>query len=128
MAEHRRALLLISSVLLMVLAAVSLRAQQPPPTAIPGFLASLDSTTAQLRRGETTFYRDCSLCHLPRIRKEGTTPGPGPNLSGLLKTADKAFEGRVREFIMNGSDRMPAWKYSLKPAEIDDVIAYVKTL
>lgn len=123
-----RALLLISSVLLVIPATVSLQAQQPPPTVIPGYLAGLDTNAAQLRRGEATFYRDCSLCHLPRIRKGGTTPGPGPSLSGLLKTADKAFEGRVREFIMIGSDRMPGWQYSLKPAEIDDVIAYVKTL
>jgi mono/diheme cytochrome c family protein len=33
----------------------------------------------------------------------------------------------MREFIENGTPRMPAFKHYLKPAEIDAIIAYVRT-
>jgi mono/diheme cytochrome c family protein len=34
----------------------------------------------------------------------------------------------MRAFIVNGTDRMPAFKYYLKPAEIDAIIAYARTV
>lgn len=121
-------LLAICSVLLIFSVKVSLQAQQPLPTAVPGFYDGLDKTAVAVRQGEATFYQRCSLCHLPRIRKAGTTPGPAPSLTGLLKGADKEEENRVRSYILKGSNLMPGWQYSLKPAEIDEVIAYLKTL
>lgn len=120
--------LVISSALLIFPPKVSSQSQQTQPTAVPGFYDHLDKGTAALRRGEATFYQRCSLCHLPRIRKERTTPGPGPSLTGLLKNADKERETKVRDRILTGSDNMPGWRYSLKPAEIDDLITYLKTL
>lgn len=117
----------LSSGLLVVVMNASPQAQVPAPTAVPGFYAGLDKDAVAVKRGEAAFFRDCSFCHLPRIRKAGPLASPGPNLSGLLKDADKAREDRARQFIMTGSDRMPAWRYSLKPAEIDDLITYMRT-
>ena len=34
----------------------------------------------------------------------------------------------MRAIIVNGSERMPAFKYYLKPGEIDAIIAYVRTV
>jgi mono/diheme cytochrome c family protein len=34
----------------------------------------------------------------------------------------------VREKIMDGSSSMPGFKYSLKPSEIDSIVAYLKTV
>ena len=34
----------------------------------------------------------------------------------------------MRAFIVNGSERMPAFKYYLKPAEINAIIAYLRTV
>ena len=118
----------LSSGLFLLVVNASLTAQTPAPTAVPGYYAGLDKTTAAVKRGENTFYRDCSFCHATRIRKGGDQPAPAPSLSGLLKNADKAREDRAREYIMTGSDRMPAWRHSLKPAEIDELIAFLKTL
>ena len=121
-------LLSIFSALLVSAASVSTQSPQPPPTAVPGFYRDLDSAQASLRHGEAIFYQRCSLCHLPRIRKHGTSPGPAPNLSGLVKGANKEREDQVRDFILKGNDRMPGWQYGLKPEQIDDLIAYLKTL
>jgi mono/diheme cytochrome c family protein len=120
--------LLVSSVLLIFSMTVSAQSKQPPLTAVPGFYDNLDKNTVSLRRGEALFYQNCSFCHLPRIRKARTTPGPGPSLTGVLQGADKARETRVRDYILMGSDKMPAWRYTFKPAQIDDLITYLKTL
>jgi len=120
--------LLISLVLLIFPMKVSPQSQQPPRTVVPGFYGDLDDKAAAMRRGEGIFYQRCSLCHLPRIRKPGTTPGPAPSLTGILKDADRRKEDAVRDHIMTGSDKMPGWQYSLKPAQMDDLIAYLKTL
>jgi len=34
----------------------------------------------------------------------------------------------MRAFIVNGTDRMPSFKYYLKPAEIDAIVAYVRAV
>jgi mono/diheme cytochrome c family protein len=113
---------------LLTLSSVAAHAQQPAPTVVPGYYQELDSSATALRRGEALFYQRCSLCHLPRIRKDKTTPGPAPSLTGILKGADKDLENSVREVIMKGSLRMPGWQYALKPAQMDELITYLKTL
>lgn len=120
--------LLSSSVLLLLPMEVSPQSQQPPRTAVPGFYGDIDKNAAAMRRGEATFYQRCSLCHLPRIRKPATTPGPAPSLNGILKDVNRDKEGAVRDYIRTGSDKMPAWQYSLKSEQMDDLIAYLKTL
>ena len=46
----------------------------------------------------------------------------------LNKAAAAGSDEVMRVFILNGTDRMPAFKYYLKPAEIDAIIAYVRTV
>lgn len=124
----RIGLLLIASVLLVFSMDVSTQAQQPPQTVVPGYYKDLDNNVSAVRRGESIFYQRCSLCHLPRIRKPGTNPGPAPSLTGILKDANKDHEATVRDYILKGSEKMPGWQYGLKSAQIDDVMTYLKTL
>ena len=46
----------------------------------------------------------------------------------LNKATAAGHDEVMRAFIVNGTERMPAFKYYLKPAEIDAIIAYVKTV
>ena len=34
----------------------------------------------------------------------------------------------MHEVIQNGLVRMPGWKYALSNSDIDDVVAYIKTI
>jgi mono/diheme cytochrome c family protein len=34
----------------------------------------------------------------------------------------------MREFITNGTPRMPAFKYYLKPEQIEAIVSYVRTV
>jgi mono/diheme cytochrome c family protein len=98
-----------ASALLLVLAAAA-------PAAY-----SQDLNETQLR-GRQVFAQSCGICHLqPSLGVQ--TYGPP-----LTKAAAGGSDDVMRAFILDGSDRMPAFKHYLKPAEIDAIIAYVRTV
>jgi mono/diheme cytochrome c family protein len=74
------------------------------------------------RLGRQVFAQSCGICHLqPSLGVK--TYGP------MLNKASTAGNDEVmRAFIVNGSERMPAFKYTLKPPEIDAIIAYLRTV
>src|SRR6266446_5875753 len=78
--------------------------------------------TDQQKTGRQVFAQSCGVCHLP--------PSLGAKTYGppLNKDAGGGDADVVREFIENGTPRMPAWKFYLKPAQIDAIIAYLKTV
>ena len=87
------------------------------------------SLNDQEARGEGVFLQRCSLCHLPQARRQVPSSQPyGPYLTSLLKNAAAEKERAVREIILKGGPRMPGFQYGLTPKEIDDLIAYLKTL
>ena len=86
--------------------------------------------TEQQERGAGLFFQRCSLCHLPKTNSKACcAPSLGPNLAADFKNITPAKEKALREIIMNGGPTlMPGWKYALEPKEIDDIVAYLKTL
>ena len=72
--------------------------------------------------GRQLMAQSCGICHL--------SPSMGAKTYGppLNKAAAAGNDEVMRAFILNGSDRMPAFKYYLKPPEIDAIIAYVRTV
>jgi mono/diheme cytochrome c family protein len=76
----------------------------------------------EILRGRQIFAQSCGICHLqPSLGVK--TYGPPLN-----KTAAGGSDEVMRAVIVNGTDRMPAFKYYLKPAEIDAIIAYLRTV
>lgn len=78
-----------------------------------------------VKRGEAVFTRHCPICHLGRPSE--ARPFIGRSLRGLLKNVKPAQETAVREAIRKGNDKMPGFQYNLTPAQVDDLIAYLKT-
>ena len=86
--------------------------------------------SVSVRRGEWVFIQRCSLCHLPKTTKakvHAVAPR-GPLLKGLFKGDNPRSEETVREFILKGSPTMPGFQYGLRPNEMDEIIAYLKSL
>ena len=79
-------------------------------------------------RGEAWFYQRCSLCHMGRIVKDDLYQPMAPRLDGVLKGATPEREKVVRQFIQQGSLRMPGFRYNLTPSEFEELISYLKTL
>jgi len=81
------------------------------------------SLTDQQLEGRRMFRQRCAVCHLP--------PVPGAKVYGpsLFKELVIGNDDAIRDFIMNGSKgKMPGFKYGLEKTEIDDIIAYLKTV
>lgn len=81
---------------------------EPPPT------------PQQFDAGSELFAQICSHCHGPHM------VNPGNSSFDLRKFP---HDDRTRFFnsVRNGKNAMPPWKDVLKPDEIEDVWAYVRT-
>jgi cytochrome c2 len=80
--------------------------------------------------GKEVFDKKCSICHFA----ESDQKKIGPGLKGISKrgtfsvNGNKVTDESLKTWIENGDALMPGMKDSLDPAQIKDVIAYVKTL
>jgi len=81
-----------------------------------------DDGTDQQRLGLRLFNQSCRVCH---TKPQLNSPQYAPVLS--MATLGANAEA-IRQFISNGSARMPGFKYDFKPAEIDAIVAYIKTI
>lgn len=82
------------------------------------FMAPLPLTEAELQ-GRQHVARRCANCH------RGTTQAPGPVLS--RQTVERIGEASIREKVRKGSPAMPGFEYTLQPAQIDQIVAFLKT-
>jgi mono/diheme cytochrome c family protein len=72
--------------------------------------------------GMRLFNQSCRICH---TKPQLTSPLYGPALS------QKSLGGQtdvMREVIGNGTPRMPGFKHHFQPAQIDAIVAYLKTI
>jgi mono/diheme cytochrome c family protein len=102
-----------SAILLGVLAAGGAPAQQA---------ATDNQLTATQKLGRQVFAQSCGICHLPPQINARTY---GPLLS---KDTAGGSDEVIRGLISEGTPRMPAFKHYLGRAEIDAIIAYLKTV
>jgi len=101
----------LAVVILLIAGAQPAFAQQPR-----------DGLTDQQRRGRQVMSQSCGVCHLSPARNARTY---GPSLSKGTSGGDDA---KMRQSILEGTPRMPAFKYFLQPPDVDAIIAYVRTL
>lgn len=76
----------------------------------------------QEQRGRQVMSQACGLCHLP-LGIDAKTLGPT-----LSKATAGGNDAAVRQYILEGTRRMPAFKYYLSTADVDALIAYLKTV
>jgi mono/diheme cytochrome c family protein len=87
-----------------------------------GAAAQQEQLTDQQKMGRQVFAQSCGVCHLPPALGAKTY---GPQLN---KDAGGGVDDVMREFITNGTPRMPAFKYYLKPDQIEAIISYMRTV
>ena len=92
----------------------------------------LSSLSASERQGAFLFKQRCNTCHYSTM---STTRGAG---AGLVDAASygpplsrtnvegEDRERAVRRLISEGSATMPAFRYALRPEQIDSIIGYLK--
>jgi len=72
--------------------------------------------------GLRLFNQSCRVCHTKPTLLSGMF-GPALSMDTLGGNAEA-----IHAFISNGSARMPGFKYDFTPAQIDAVVAYIKTI
>ena len=110
-----------SALVLLLLFAVLLSGAWPQGAAAqPGANPVLNDKE---RQGQALFTQHCVVCHL---RTQLTSPGQyGPPLS--KETLGGQVE-LIREYITDGTPRMPGFKYNFRPEQIEAIAAFVQTL
>ena len=107
----------------------ALLAQAQPEKTAPKKAAS-HAAAGSAARGKEVFEKKCAVCHFA----DSEAKKIGPGLKGLFKRGTFTVNGNkvttesLTTWIENGDSMMPPMKDSLEPAQIKDVVAYVKTL
>ena len=85
---------------------------------------------AAVARGKAIFQEKCSVCHFDTSAAKKI----GPGLKGLNKRGtftvnnEKITDENLTHWIENGDSLMPPFKDVLEEKQINDVVAYVRTL
>jgi mono/diheme cytochrome c family protein len=93
-----------------------------------GGLSPASASAPASAGGEALFAQDCARCH-----SATTAPGVGPGLGGLFKrktlpSGRRTTEANVRSQILAGGGGMPPFRDALSAAQVDALIAYLRTL
>lgn len=95
---------------------------------LPGLLvcvtaaAAQDTAADQVKLGERLVGQSCVVCHfVPQITSGAYAPA-------LSKDTLAGNAQIMHQFIADGSQRMPGFKYQFNPQQIDAIVAYVKTI
>lgn len=87
-------------------------------------LLSAPTLTDEEQTGRALWVQRCAYCH------DGVG-GPSYNTMGPwlgAETIQKFGEDTVRNFTLNGDVRMPAFRYQLDAQQLNDLIAFIKTV
>jgi mono/diheme cytochrome c family protein len=103
---------------------------QDPPAKSAKKPASAAGAAGSATKGKEVFDKKCGVCHYA----DSDAKKIGPGLKGLGKRGtftvnnNKVTDESLRVWIENGDNLMPPFKDVLDPAQIKDVVAYVKSL
>ncbi len=103
---------------------------QDPPAKTSSKKAASHGAAGSAARGKEVFEKKCAMCHFA----DSDAKKIGPGLKGISKRGTFAVNGNkvttepLKTWIENGDSLMPGMKETLEPAQIKDVVAYVKTL
>ena len=87
--------------------------------------AASAKSDAHAEEGHQIFTQNCMQCH---AILEGQYSF-GPNLHGeLAKPHPKKTPAEVREILKNGKGKMPAFKDKLTDENMDNLVAYLRTV
>jgi mono/diheme cytochrome c family protein len=90
---------------------------------------NVHALTPQEQHGQQTFASACAVCH----KADSTDALNGPGLKGVFKkqylpSGLKVSDQQVRETIQHGRKNMPPMGGLMDDQQMNDLIAYLKTL
>ncbi len=119
---------LILGIVIFAVAGALLAQDQPAKTGATK--SASHGAAGSATRGKEVFEKKCAICHFA----DSDAKKIGPGLKGISKRGTFTVNGKkvttysLTMWIENGDSLMPGMKETLEPAQIKDVVAYVKTL
>ncbi len=122
------ALPFISALLALACSALAFAAAQKSPQPAPKSSASVINPAA-VASGQKIYVKQCAICHYATTKEKKIGPGLA-NIypSGKFSNGKKVDDASMRIWIESGGKDMPGYKGLLKPNEVRDLIAYLRTL
>ena len=74
------------------------------------------------REGLQLFSQSCGVCHT-LVQQRARLYAPA-----LSRETLGGNEEQMREYISNGTPRMPGFRYHFEPAQISAIVQYIKTV
>jgi mono/diheme cytochrome c family protein len=89
----------------------------------PAFAHAPDASfTDSQKLGLRLFSQSCGVCHM-QVQQRARQYGPV-----LSRESLGGDEDLMREYISNGTPRMPGFRFNFEPEQIGAIVAYLKTV
>ena len=88
----------------------------------PQWASAQDALNDTQKMGQRLFNQSCRVCH---TKPQLSSPLYGPALS---KESAGGRDDVMRQVISDGTPRMPGFKHHFAPAQIEAIVAYLKTV
>jgi mono/diheme cytochrome c family protein len=89
-----------------------------------GAQATAAALSPKAHAGQETFNHNCMQCHAV-YQGQGSF---GPNLEGEMKKPHHKNAAEIMTIVKQGKGKMPGYAEKLGPSDIDDLLAYIRTL
>jgi mono/diheme cytochrome c family protein len=88
-------------------------------SSVPARAQGAETLSDEQIQGRRLVFQHCGICHARR----------GPLAAPALHNETLAGnEETIRQFIAEGTPRMPGFKHMFTPAQIDSIVAFLKTV
>jgi len=105
-----------------VLLSGTMSAQQAQPSS---------TLTASEKAGRSIFQTRCAMCHVgqdPASEMTTAAERRPATMGPLLSRANTTNEAALRQKIKDGSVKMPGYKYTLSDEQVEQIVAFMKTI
>jgi cytochrome c2 len=118
----------IAALLVTVCSALAFAAAQKSPQPAPKSSPTVNNP-ATLASGQKIYAKQCEICHYATSKAKKIGPGlANIYAGGKFSNGKKVDDASMRIWIESGGKDMPGYKDLLKPSEVRDLIAYLRTL
>jgi len=102
-------------------------AANKPPVLDEAGLQAVFADAARVESGKAVFAGKCAACHAP---DGGGMKGLGPNFTDTFWKNGDGTLSAIQKVVLEGvtGTAMQSWESQLKPEELQNVVAYVKSL
>jgi cytochrome c2 len=127
---HSKLALTICAAALGVSLGAAAAAEQAKSAAKPApQKAAAEAPKGDLKKGKQIYADYCEICHFAANMEKKIGPGlKGIYKRGKFADGKKVDDAAMKKWIEDGGKDMPEFKETLKPEEIRDLIAFLKTL